>query len=205
MYKSLALCLSLLLWDSPAIAQTLDVDGNRVPASAIKPSSKPAAAQAKKLGYVLHEERPKRKLLKGKVDRQVLFADQLMLKGKYSEAADLYKDTLNRNKNNTAAKMGYGMALAKQFKLDGAEEQFDQILAADPQSSQGLAGKALVQFNRLQSSSNTVIKNKDAILQNAESLVKQGLSKRSRHARSPLHSGHDLQRARQGKRGGGRI
>ena len=29
-----------------------------------------------------------RRLLKGKIDRQVAFADSLMLKGKYSEAAD---------------------------------------------------------------------------------------------------------------------
>ncbi len=69
------------------------------------------------------------------------------------------------------------MALAKQFKLDGAAEQFDQILASDPHSAQGLAGKALVEFNRLQSSSATVIKNKDATLQNAESMVKEALSR----------------------------
>jgi len=118
----------------------------------------------------------KRKLLKGKIDRQVAFADSLMIKGKYSEAADLYKEALSRNKNNISAKVGLAMALAKQFKLDGAEEQFDQILSKDPNNSAALAGKGLVQFNRLQSSSNTVIKNKEALLQNAESLVKQGLA-----------------------------
>jgi len=168
MYKFQVLSLSLLLSTSLSLSQAFAAEG----------SKELAAAQPKKLGYVTHEvSNPKRKVLKGKIDRQVLFADQLMLKGKYSEAADLYKEALNRNKNNSAARVGYGLSLAKQFKLDAATEQFDQILASDPQSSQALAGKALVEFNRLQSSSNTVIKNKDSILQNAESMVKQALSK----------------------------
>ncbi len=176
-YKLLALSISLLVFDIPAFSQSLDIDGNRMPSSANNGGGL-KAAQSKMLGYVAHEAHsPKKKVLRGRVDRQVLFADQLMLKGKYSEAADLYKDALHRNKNNTSAKLGYGMALAKQFKLDGASEQFDQILASDPQNPQALAGKALVEFNRLQSSSNTVIKGKDATLQNAEAMVKQGLSR----------------------------
>ena len=81
----------------------------------------------------------KRRLLKGKIDRQVAFADSLMLKGKYTEAADLYKESLSRNKNNIAAKVGLGMALAKQFKLDAAAEQFDQILRKDPHNAAGLS------------------------------------------------------------------
>ncbi len=155
--------LSLLLAGSIAISQT-------------KAAEKLASAQPKMSGYVTSTS-TKHKVLKGKIDRQVLFADQLMIKGKYSEAADLYKEALSRNRNNTYAKAGYAAALAKQFKLDAAGEQFDQILALDPQNPQALAGKALVQFNRLQSSSNTVIKGKEASLQNAESLLKQALAK----------------------------
>jgi len=117
----------------------------------------------------------KRKLLKGKIDRQVAFADSLLIKGKYAEAESLYKEALTKNKNNTAARTGLGTAYAKQFKLDPAAEQFDQVLAKDPNNAQALAGKALVDFNRLQSSSNTIIRNKESILQNAEASVKRAL------------------------------
>lgn len=63
------------------------------------------------------------------------------------------------------------------LKKAAADDQFDQMLKSDPQSAQALAGKALVQFNRLQSSSNTVIKGKEATLQNAESMLKQALGR----------------------------
>ena len=140
-----------------------------------KLSARPEAAVSS-TGAAPAKSGGKRKLLKGKIDRQVAFADSLMLKGKYGEAADLYKESLNKNKNNVAARTGLGMALAKQFKLDPAEEQFDQVLKTDPNNAQALAGKGLVEFNRLQSSSSTVIKNKESLLQNAESSVKQALN-----------------------------
>jgi tetratricopeptide (TPR) repeat protein len=145
---------------------------NSWPTSQAKLSSRPEAAQLSLLSHPYG----RRKLLKGKIDRQVAFADSLMLKGKYAEAENLYKESLSRNKNNIAARTGLGMALAKQFKLDGAAEQFDQVLAKDPNNAQALAGKALVDFNRLQSSSNTIIKNKDSILQSAEASLKQALA-----------------------------
>src|SRR5579871_4832397 len=90
-----------------------------------KLSSRPEAAQ---LSLLSHPGGKQHRLLKGKIDRQVAFADSLMLKGKYTEAENLYKESLARNKNNIAARTGLGMALAKQFKLDGAAEQFDQVL-----------------------------------------------------------------------------
>ncbi len=167
MNKFPLLSLSLLLASSLTVSQIKAANSSKLIAS----------AQPKMSGYVSSEMHTKRKVLHGKIDRQVLFADQLMAKGKYAEAYDLYKEAYSRNRRNTAAQAGMGMSLAKQFKLDAAGQQFDQMLASDPQSPQALAGKALVEFNRLQSSSNTIIKNKDAMLQNAESLVKQGLSR----------------------------
>lgn len=162
--------LSLLLSGTISISATY--------AAELKSQVASSSTSSRMAGYVSHEAHSgKHKILRGKIDRQVLYADQLMLKGKYAEAADMYKEALNRNKNNSAARVGYGISLAKQFKLDAAEEQFDQVLASDPNSAQALAGKALVQVNRLQSSSTTVIKNRDAILQNSESMVKQALSK----------------------------
>lgn len=117
-----------------------------------------------------------RKVLKGRIDRQVVMADELMLKGKYGDAAELYKQALNRNPKSVSASAGLGMAYAKQFKLDAANEQFDKVLSLDSRNAMAHSGKAMVIFNRLQSSSNTVIKNKSALLRNAESECKQGLS-----------------------------
>jgi len=68
------------------------------------------------------------------------------------------------------------MALAKQFKLDAADEQFTKALTMDPHNAMAHAGKAMVLFNRLSSSSQTVIKNKDAMLKQAEAEVRQGLN-----------------------------
>lgn len=117
-----------------------------------------------------------KKTLKIKIEREVVMADDLMLKGKYSDAADLYKAVVTKNNKNVPAIVGYGMALAKQFKLDGANEQFDKALALDPHNAMAHSGKAMVIYNRLQSSSNTIIKNKDALLKQAEAECKQGLS-----------------------------
>lgn len=144
----LALASSLgLLVDNPAMAQ----------------SDLLAAARAKKV-------------MKGRVERDVAMADELMLKGKYSDAADLYRQAITRNAKNVPAMVGLGMALGKQFKLDGAEAQFDKALALDSGNALAHSGKAMVLFNRLQSSNLTVIKNKDAALQQAESECKQALN-----------------------------
>src|SRR3990167_3612743 len=69
-----------------------------------------------------------KKLMKGKIERDVAMADELVLKGKYADAADLYKQAISRNSKNINAIVGLGVALGKQFKLDGAEEQFDKAL-----------------------------------------------------------------------------
>ncbi len=125
-------------------------------------------------GYV--QPAAAKKVIKIKIEREVVMADDLMLKGKYGDAADLYKQVLTRNTKSVQATVGYGMALAKQFKLDGAEEQFNKALALEPMNAMAHAGKAMVMLNRLQSSSQTIIKNKEALLRNAEAEVKQGLS-----------------------------
>lgn len=117
-----------------------------------------------------------KKVLKIKIDREVVMADDLMLKGKYADAADLYRAVVGKNAKSVPALVGLGMAYAKQFKLDAASEQFDKALAMDPRNAMAHSGKAMVQFNRLQSSSNTIIKNKEALLKSAEAECKQGLA-----------------------------
>lgn len=108
------------------------------------------------------------KLYKGTVSHSVAMADKLMIKGKYAEAADFYRNALKKNPRDLNANLGLGMALAKQFKLDAADQNFDKVLAKDPASPGAHAGKALVMLNRLQSSSNTIRRNRDSILKEAE-------------------------------------
>ncbi len=115
-----------------------------------------------------------KKLLKIKIEREVVMADELMLGGKFSDAADLYHAVQAKNLKSVPATVGYGMALAKQFKLDAADAQFTNALTMDPHNAMAHAGKAMVLFNRLSSSSQTVIKNKDAMLKQAEAEVRQG-------------------------------
>jgi len=117
-----------------------------------------------------------KKIMKGKIERDVMMADDLMLKMKYSDAADLYRQALGRNSQNVPAMVGLGMALGRQFKLDGAEEQFDKALAQDPSNALAHAGKAMVLMNRLQSSSMTITKQRDSMLKQAESECQQSLS-----------------------------
>ena len=117
----------------------------------------------------------KGKVLKGRIEREVVIGDQFMIKGKYAEAAEAYKAALSRSPKSVPAHVGLGMAYAKQFKLDAANEEFDKALTLEPHSAMALSGKAMVDFNRLQSSSYTVIKNKQSLLQNAEAECKQGL------------------------------
>ncbi len=105
--------------------------------------------------------------LRGSVRKELIRADDLMLEGKYSEAADIYKAVLNTNSKDADAIAGLGMALGRQFKLDAADEQFDKLLKVDPNNPVAHCGKAMVLLNRLQSSNNTVIKSRAVLLKEA--------------------------------------
>jgi superkiller protein 3 len=118
----------------------------------------------------------KKRTLKVRIEHDVVQADDLMLKGKYGDAESMYKQALQRNGKSVPATVGYGMALAKQFKLDGAKAQFEKALEMDPRNAMAHAGLAMVMYNSLQSSSQTIRANQDAILKNAEAECKQGLA-----------------------------
>lgn len=113
---------------------------------------------------------------KVRIERDVMMADDLMLKGKYADAADLYRQACARNSRNPYAAAGLGMALAKQFKLDAADEQLDKALMLDGSNPMAHVGKAIVAMNRLQSSSMTIIKQKDSMLKQAEEQCKLALN-----------------------------
>jgi len=116
-----------------------------------------------------------KRLYHGRVSQSVAAADRLMTKGKYAEAAKFYQAALKKNSKDTNANIGYGMALTKQFKLDGADEQFNKALARDPGNPGAHAGKALTMLNRLQSSSNTIRKNREQILREAENEAQRAI------------------------------
>ncbi len=118
----------------------------------------------------------RKKTFRLKIERDQAMADELLLKQKYADAEKLYRQALARNAKNVPAIVGLGMALGKQFKLDGAEEQFDKAIAIDPFNGMAHTGKALVLVNRLQSSSMTIIKQRDSMLKQAEAQAKEAIS-----------------------------
>ena len=79
----------------------------------------------------------RKKTFRLKIERDQAMADELLLKQKYADAEKLYRQALARNAKNVPAIVGLGMALGKQFKLDGAEEQFDKAIAIDPFNGAG--------------------------------------------------------------------
>jgi tetratricopeptide (TPR) repeat protein len=113
--------------------------------------------------------------LTGKINHEVVMADELMMKGKFAQAAEIYHDALNKDNKNIQAMNGYGMALGRQFKLDAAQEQFQKTLTEDPQNAAAHLGLAMVALNRLQSSDNSIRKNRESMLNEAESQCRQAL------------------------------
>jgi|AGTN01.2.fsa_nt_gi Tfp pilus assembly protein PilF len=108
------------------------------------------------------------KLFKGRIAFQVAKAENLWLLHKYDEAGAAFRKELKKHPNNLDARSGLGMTLVMQFKLDGAEEQFDQVLTKQPDNSLAHVGKAIVAMNRLQSSSKTYLDKKAELLAQAE-------------------------------------
>jgi len=112
-------------------------------------------------------------LLRGQVKTNIVPAEKLLSQGKYADAEGLFRELLVVNPQDLHATVGLGLALANQFKLDGADQLFDRVLSQDPNNAQAYAGKATVLLNRLQSSSGTIRSQKDSILQQAEQYANQ--------------------------------
>jgi tetratricopeptide (TPR) repeat protein len=102
--------------------------------------------------------------------------DKLLNSGQYDKAEQQSLAQLKKSPRNERALIGAGWAQAKMFKLDAADANFDKALAVNPHNAVADFGKAMVVVFRLQSSSNTQIKNKDALLRQAEAEARQGLS-----------------------------
>lgn len=107
-------------------------------------------------------------ILSGQVKTDIIPAEKLLSQGKYADAEGMFREILVNNPADVQATIGLGLALAKQFKLDGADELFDRVLANDPNNALCYAGKATIILNRMQSSSNTIRANRDSYLRQAE-------------------------------------
>lgn len=143
-FRALTLSLSLSLCVSQAMAQIPGVPGT---------------------GQYPTDNQP---VLSGRVKHDIMPAEKLLSQGKYSDAEGMFREALVNNPADVQATIGLGISLAKQFKLDGADELFDRVLATDPNNAMAFSGKATVMLNRLQSSSGTIRANKESILQQAE-------------------------------------
>lgn len=168
---SLSLCGALFLSSySLTFAQTTTaVDSSARSASGTKVDSaqEKSSASASEKTSDAGDEAQAPPETKTNIRRDLSAAADLMLDGKYAEAADLYRSVLNTNSKEPNALAGLGMALGRQFKLDAADEQFERLLQIDPNNAVAHCGKAMVLLNRLQSSNNSVIKNRNQILKEA--------------------------------------
>ncbi len=116
------------------------------------------------------------KLFRGRITANTQRAETLLLRGKYDQAETAFRAAIGRNSKDVDARSGLGMALAMQFKLDGADDQLDRALKLDPSNPLACTGKAMVLLNRLQSSSNTYIRNKNSMLSEAEEYSKRAIN-----------------------------
>jgi tetratricopeptide (TPR) repeat protein len=107
-------------------------------------------------------------IFKGNVSAADKSGEKDLLSADYAKATDQFRQALKTNPKDTAAMCGLGFSLALQFKLDGAEQQFNRALQVDSGYSLAHVGLAFVTLNRLQSSSMTIIKQRDALLTQAQ-------------------------------------
>jgi tetratricopeptide (TPR) repeat protein len=117
------------------------------------------------------------RIFRGAVSKDASEGEKALLSGKYDQAAESFRAALNKNSRDVNALCGLGFALAIQFKLEGAEQQFRKAIAVKKDDPLAHVGLAFVKFNSLQSSSMTIISQKNAILSQAESECRFALNK----------------------------
>lgn len=114
--------------------------------------------------------------LQGRAEIEVVKqAQDLLFRRDYAEAAQLYREIINKDPRNASARAGYGLALAKQFKIGAAEEQLNKALELDPSSPIAHVAKGMLNINRLQTSNVSVLKQRDTLLKTAETECREAL------------------------------
>jgi tetratricopeptide (TPR) repeat protein len=116
------------------------------------------------------------KLFKGRLSYGVAAGENLLMQRKYKEAEATFRKEARLRPRNANAAAGLGMALAMQYKLDGANEQFDKSLAVDPGNPLAHVGKAMVAVNRLQSSNKEITDQKESLLAGAENEAREAIN-----------------------------
>lgn len=141
-------------------------------------SGKQGAKAAVSTSTVKRQVEPafREKIFKGKISADAAAGEKLLLSGKTDQAAAAFRKALNRNSRDLAALCGLGFALAVQFKLDGADQQFNKAVSVNAKYPLAHVGKAFVTLNRLQSSSMTIIKQRTSMLAYAESECRKALA-----------------------------
>jgi tetratricopeptide (TPR) repeat protein len=108
------------------------------------------------------------RLFHGNVSIDTAAGERALLVGNYEEATADFRKALKKNAKDVSAIGGLGFALALQYKLDGADQQFDKAIKLKSKDPLAHVGKAFVKLSRLQTSNMTVIRQKDSILNSAE-------------------------------------
>ncbi len=108
------------------------------------------------------------RLFHGNVSIDTAAGERALLVGNYEEATADFRKALKKNAKDVPAIGGLGFALALQYKLDGADQQFDKAIKLKPKDPLAHVGKAFVKLSRLQTSNMTVIRQRDSILNSAE-------------------------------------
>lgn len=168
--KKSVILLSISLTCS-ALISSPSFSAGKAPAEA-KASMVKTTVQRKKIMPAFRD-----RLFQGKLTTTDALGERALLNAKFDDASAAFRKSLNTNSKNTTALTGLGFALASQFKLDGAEQQFNKAISVDPNFPLAHVGKAYVILNRLQSSSMTIIKQKNSLLAAAEGECRKALKK----------------------------
>ena len=56
-----------------------------------------------------------KKTYKVKLEKDVVLGDEAMIQGKFADAEKMYHEAIQRNPKTVPGRVGYGMAMAKQF------------------------------------------------------------------------------------------
>ena len=164
---ALSIQLSVCLWASmsltgmaPGLAQSDD----KTP-----PAGAPAAAAGDTAPEKTADTEPAKPEAKPSVNinRQLQAAGDCMVDGRYADAADIFKQALALAPDSVDAMAGLGMALGRQNKLDEADEQFDKVLAINPNNGVAHCGKAMVLLNRFGNSKDNSGKTRAQLLKEA--------------------------------------
>jgi tetratricopeptide (TPR) repeat protein len=103
-------------------------------------------------------------------------ADTYLQTGQYQAAENRYTAALKRNPKSTQARSAAAMAQAELFKLDAAEKNANEVLAKNPRNAMAHLAKGVVYRNRTASLDMTYKSQRNELLNQSVSELKQAIS-----------------------------